>query len=64
MEVVNVVRNPSIILRNGIAAIGREGIKGVRDCKQPIGGSLSTTADLWKKEKKKKEKKKEKSQRI
>lgn len=34
--------NPSIILRNGIAAIGRKGITGVGDCKQPIGGSLST----------------------
>lgn len=39
---VYVIYNPSIILRNGIAAIGRKGITGVGDCKQPIGGSLST----------------------
>ena len=53
---VYVIYNPSIILRNGIAAIGRQGITGVGDCKQPIGGSLSTPIYEEEEEEKKEEK--------
>lgn len=62
---VYVIYNPSIILRNGIAAIGRQGITGVGDCKQPIGGSLYPPIYPRRStKKKKKKKKKKKSQRI